>query len=118
MILVDKALAERQRSGNPVRVAIVGAGYNGRNVAYQIVHSFPGLRLVAVANRTLAAAKAVVAGAGITDARIVDTVSGVEAAIRDHCVAITDDASVVCQADGIDAVIEATGTVEFGCGVG
>jgi predicted homoserine dehydrogenase-like protein len=117
MILVDKALAERQRSGNPVRVAIVGAGYSGRNVAYQLVHSFPGLRLVAIANRTLAAAKAVVAGAGITDARTVDTLSGVETAMRDHCVAITDNAAAVCEAEGIDAVIEATGTVEFGCGV-
>ena len=117
MILVDKALAERQSSGNPVRVAIVGAGYSGRNVAYQIVHSFPGLRLVAIANRTLAAAKDVVAGAGITDVRTVDTVSGVETAMGDHCVAITDNAAAVCQANGIDAIIEATGTVEFGCGV-
>ena len=56
MILVDKALAERQAQGKPVRVAIVGAGYSGRNIAYQIIHSVPGLRTVAIANRSLAAA--------------------------------------------------------------
>ncbi len=52
MILIDKALAERQRSGQPVRVALVGAGYSGRNIAYQILKSFPGMHLVAIANRT------------------------------------------------------------------
>ena len=66
MILVDKALAEREQNGNPIRVAIVGAGYSGRNIAYQIIHSFPGLRLVAIANRTLTAAHAALAGAGVT----------------------------------------------------
>jgi predicted homoserine dehydrogenase-like protein len=117
MILVDKALAERERNGNPVRVAIVGAGYSGRNIAYQIAHSFPGLRLVAMANRTLTAAHAALAGAGITAVRNVDTTPAVEKAIRDQCVAVTDNAAALCEADGIDAVIEATGTVEFACGV-
>ena len=108
MILVDKALAERERNGNPVRVAIVGAGYSGRNIAYQIAHSFPGLRLVAMANRTLTAAQAALAGAGITDVRTVDTTPTVERAIREQCVAVTDNALAVCEADGIDVVIEAT----------
>lgn len=117
MILVDKALAERVRDNNPVRVAIVGAGYSGRNVAYQIVHSFPGLRLVAISNRTLAAAHAAITAAGLTAIRTVETAPAIEQAIRDECVAITDDATLVCEADGVDVVIEATGTVEFGCGV-
>jgi predicted homoserine dehydrogenase-like protein len=117
MILVDKALAERERNGNPVRVAIVGAGYSGRNIAYQIIHSFPGLQLVAIANRTLSAAQAAVADAGLTGMRTVDSLSALEQAIHDRSVAITNDAALVCEADGIDVVIEATGTVEFGCGV-
>ena len=117
MILVDKALAERARNGNPVRVAIVGAGYSGRNIAYQIIHSFPGLRLVAMANRTLAAAQAAVAAAGVSDIRHVDSRQELEEASRHQCVAITEDASLICEADGIDVVVEATGTVEFGGGV-
>src|SRR5579863_4550892 len=98
MILVDKALAERERNGNPVRVAIVGAGYSGRNIAYQIAHSFPGLRLVAMANRTLTAAHAALAGAGITAVRNVDTTPAVEKAVRDQCVAVTDNAAALCEA--------------------
>ena len=116
MILVDKALAERERSGNPVRVAIVGAGYSGRNIAYQIAHAFPGLRLVAVANRTLSAAHEAVAAAGFTAIRRVDSPAALDHVDRDQC-AITDDAAVVCEAAAVDVVIEATGTVEFGCGV-
>ena len=117
LILVDKALAERQQKGNPVRVAIVGAGYSGRNIAYQIVKSFPGLRLVAIANRTLAAAGEAYSSAGVTDVRVVENQNALEQTIRDERVAVTDDAAVVCEAEGIDAVVEATGTIEFGAGV-
>ena len=117
MILVDKALAERQQKGNPVRVAIVGAGYSGRNIAYQIIKYFPGLRLVAIANRTIVAARQAYSVAGVTEVRTVETRNALEQAIRDERFTVTDDAAVVCEAEGIDALIEATGTIEFGAGV-
>ena len=117
MILVDKALAERQQKGNPVRVAMVGAGYSGRNIAYQIIKSFPGLRLVAIANRTLAAAREAYSAAGVTEVHTVENQNALEQAIRDERFAVTDDAAVACEAEGIDAIIEATGTIEFGARV-
>jgi predicted homoserine dehydrogenase-like protein len=117
LILVDKALAERQAQGKPVRVAIVGAGYSGRNIAYQIIHSVPGLRPVAIANRSLAAARDAYAAAGIAGVRSVDTPNALAQSIRGGGFAVTDDASVVCEADGVDAIIEATGTIEFAAGV-
>ena len=117
MVLVDKALAKRQNSGNPIKVAIVGAGYSGRSVAYQIVKSFPAMRLVAMSNRTLQTAVDAYALAGATDVRAVDSRKALEAAMAERRFAVTDDASLICEADGIDAVIEATGTVEFGAAV-
>jgi predicted homoserine dehydrogenase-like protein len=117
MILVDKALARRQQTGNPIRVAIVGAGYSGRNIAYQIIKSFPALRLVAISNRTLTAAHEAYSSAGVTNAQVVENHNALEQAIRDGRFAVTDDASVICEAEGIDAIIEATGTIEFGAGV-
>ena len=51
MILVDTALAEREREGRPIRVGMVGAGFMGQGLTNQIVHSVPGMRMVAVANR-------------------------------------------------------------------
>ena len=66
MIIVDTALQARAEAGNPVRVGMIGAGFMARGIANSILHSFPGMRLVAVANRTtrgaLAVALAFVAG--------------------------------------------------------
>ena len=117
MILVDKALEKRRDAGNPVRVALVGAGYSGRNIAHQIVHSFPGLELVAISNRTIERARQAYSIAGVTEVSTVANRQSLEQAIRAKRPAITDDADVVCQAQGIDAIIEATGTIGFGAGV-
>jgi predicted homoserine dehydrogenase-like protein len=117
MIIVDTALQKREENDNPVRVAIVGAGYQGRGVALQILTSMTGMRLVAVANRTIDRARQAYAQAGVEDVQQVSTVSALEDAIDRGQYAITDDAALVCKAAGIDAIIEATGTIEFGANV-
>ena len=53
MIIVDKALERRELDGNPIRVGMVGAGYMGQGMAAVIERNMTGMRLVAVANRTL-----------------------------------------------------------------
>jgi predicted homoserine dehydrogenase-like protein len=117
MIIVDTALEKRFQENNPVRVAIVGAGYMGRGVALQIVSAFRGLRLVAISNRTIATAAAAYRQAGIPEVSTVETVSQLEAAMAAGKYCITDDALLLCQAEGIDAIIEATGEIEFGAQV-
>ena len=52
MILIDEALRAREAEGRPLRVGMVGAGFMARGVARQFRRAQPGLRLVAVANRT------------------------------------------------------------------
>lgn len=117
MILVDNALRKRAEAGQPVRVAMVGAGFMGRGIANQIINSVPGMELVAIANRHLGGAKRAYTEAGIEDAVNVTRVADLEDAIRRAQPAVTEDASLVCQADGIDAVVEVTGAVEFGAQV-
>ena len=40
MIIVDRALEQRERDGNPIRVGMIGAGFMGRAMARQIsVHA-------------------------------------------------------------------------------
>ena len=117
MIIVDTALKKREEDNNPIRVALVGAGYQGRGVALQILTAMTGMRLVAVANRTVAKAENAYAQAGIDDVQHVSTVSALEDAMARDRYAVTDDAMLVCEADGIDAIIEATGTIEFGATV-
>jgi predicted homoserine dehydrogenase-like protein len=116
MVIVDTALEKRQQEGKPVRVALIGAGYMGRGIALQII-GMVGMRLVAISNRTIAEAERAYREAGVSTARSVESVSQLEAAIAKNQYAITDEATLLCQAEGIDAVIEATGEVEFGARV-
>jgi predicted homoserine dehydrogenase-like protein len=93
MIIVDKALENRHRQGNPIRVAMVGAGYMGRGIALQIVTATVGMELVAISNRTLSEAKQAYHQAGIGEpVRTVETVAQLEEAIAQSQYAITDEA--------------------------
>jgi predicted homoserine dehydrogenase-like protein len=114
MIIVDHALEKRQKNNNPVRVAMVGAGFMGRGIALQIQNSVPGMELVAIANRHLNAARRAYQEAGVDECRAVETTAQIEEAISRRQYAITEDAQIVCRAEGIDAIIEVTGAVEFG----
>ncbi len=117
MILVDKALEKRQAENNPIRVALVGAGFMGRGIALQIIHSVPGLRLVAIANRHLEGAGRAYREAGVESPCAVETEAQLEAAIARGHYAITDNALLVCRAANVDAIMEVTGAVEFGARV-
>ena len=117
MIIVDRALEQRQREGRPVRVAMVGAGAMGRGIALQILSTVAGMRLVAISNRHVDAARRVYLEAGAQDVRAVETVTGLEDCIARGQYAVTDDALLLCRAGGIDAVLEVTGTIEFGAHV-
>jgi len=100
MVILDRRLDERARAGEPVNVALVGSGFMGRAVARRLVAT-TGLRLVAVANRTLAAAEAALADAGADASRT----------------AVTTDAKAVCREASVDVVIEATGAIDHGAQV-
>lgn len=112
MIIVDKALEQRQKDGNPVRVALVGAGYMGRGITLQILTALVGMRLVAISNRTLSEAERAYREAGANSVKV-ETVDQLEESIESGKYAITDDAMLLCQARGIDVIIESTGDVEF-----
>ena len=116
MIIVDRALAARAEAGNPVRVGMIGAGAMGRGIARQILTRFPGLRLVAIANRTLARA-ADAYGTAEAHAIEVTSVEELEDAQRRGRYAVTDDAGLLCDAPSIEILIEVTGTVEYAAGM-
>ncbi len=117
MIIVDRALQARAEAGKPVKVAMIGAGFMGRGIANQIVNSVPGMEIVAISNRKIDAAKQAYSEAGIENIQVVSTVTQLEDAIARGEYAVTEDAMLLCQAEGIDALIEVTGAVEFGAQV-
>ncbi|MEM7061571.1 MAG: Gfo/Idh/MocA family oxidoreductase [Cyanobacteria bacterium P01_B01_bin.77] len=114
MIIVDTALKARAEASNPVRIGMIGAGFMGRGIANQIIHSVPGMELVAVFNRSLDGAKRAYQEAGIEHIQTVSTVAELEDAINKRQPAVTEDASLLCKAENIDALVEVTGTIEFG----
>jgi predicted homoserine dehydrogenase-like protein len=117
MIIVDTALKKRLAAGNPVRVAMVASGYMGRGIALQILSANPGMRLVAIVNRTADQAERAYREAGATQTRSVSNVAQLEKAIADGVYAVTDDPTVVCQSPSVEAIIETSGDVEFGARV-
>jgi predicted homoserine dehydrogenase-like protein len=111
-VFLDTALREREASGRPVRVALVGAGATGRAIALQLGTPAPGIRLVAVANRTMANAERAFREAGITEWRHVETAREAESAIHSGLPVLTEDPLVMTECGAIDVIVEVTGTVE------
>lgn len=113
MFIVDTALKAREEAGNPVRVGMIGAGFMARGITNQILNSVPGMELVAISNRNVDKAKRSYQEAGVEEVAVVTTAGDLEKAIASGNYAVTDDPYLLCQAEGIDALIEVTGAIEF-----
>ena len=98
-------------------MAMVGAGFMGRGIAYQICRYVPGMELVAICNRHLAKAAEAFRLAGISSPQVPKDRSQLETFITRGEYAITNDFQVLCEAENIDAVIEVTGSIDYGAEV-
>ena len=113
MIIVDNALRARAEAGNPIRVGMIGAGFMGRGLLNQTVHSVPGERMVAVYNRHLEKAVEAYRYAGL-DPVVVQQERELDDAIANDRPAVTDDWTLLTRSSQIDALVDVTGAVEFG----
>jgi predicted homoserine dehydrogenase-like protein len=113
MIIVDKALEKLASQGKYVRVGMVGAGAMAHGIAMQITGAVPGMRVVAISNRTIDNAKSAYNKAGVDELETVETVAQLNEAISRGKYSITRNPMLLCEAEGIDAIIEVTGHVEF-----
>jgi predicted homoserine dehydrogenase-like protein len=116
MVILDRRLDERAQAGNPVNVALVGSGFMGRAVVRRLRRA-SGIRLVAVANRTLETAEAALASAGEHSIRRASDAGEVDSVAAASGTAVSSDWAAVCRAESVDVVIEATGTVDHGAEV-
>ena len=117
VIAADTVLAQRESDGNPVRVAMVGAGVTARMIALQLATPILGMRLVAIANRTVEKATQAFSNAGVPDAEVVLDLGRLEENVHRGRASVVKEPNLVCQAGNIDVIIEVTGTVEFGAHV-
>ena len=117
MMSVDTTLQQREAKGDPIRVGMVGAGATGRAIALQLGTPVPGMRLVAIANRTPAHAERAFREAGVQEWKRAGSARDAEAAIARGVPVVADDPSVLTGCDAIDILLEVTGTVEAGASV-
>ncbi len=110
---VDTALIEREATGRPIRVGIIGAGGAARAIALQLGTPVPGIRLVALANRTPANGERALREAGIAEWKRVDSARQANAEIARGRAVLAEDPLALTGCESIDLVLEATGTVEY-----
>ena len=116
-MIYDRLLRERAAAGKPVRVGMLGAGFMARGITNQIVNSVPGMVLAVICNRNIERARAAYEQAGVREVEVVESKAALAACIRDGRPAITSDPMLLCEAEGLDCLIDATGAIEYGATV-
>ena len=112
-------LVEREKSGKPIRIGLIGSGEMGTDIVTRVAH-MPGIEIGAISELNLPnATRAVdIAFQEKGHAREVSKASDVTRAIEAGKVAVTNDAALVYGNDLIDVVIDATGVPAVGAEIG
>src|SRR6476619_5397080 len=103
-------LQARETEQRPIRVGIVGAGATGRAIALQLGTPPSGMRLAAIANRTIANGERALREAGIDEWSRASSAKDVEKVISAGRTALTEDPKALIECDAVDILVEVTGT--------
>ncbi len=114
MIIIDTLLQKRAEENNPIKVGVIGAGFMGAAIVMQICKYKPGIKVVALYNRHIEKARDAYIKAGINEIENPATVAALERNIDEGKFSITDDATLLTDAQNIEAIVEVTGAIEFG----
>jgi predicted homoserine dehydrogenase-like protein len=117
MIIVDKALQARAKQGNPVKVAILGAGFMAQGLTNQIVNSVPAMSMAAIYSRKPQKAIHVLTYSGLENPIEAITQSQLDDAIRDGKPVFTQDVMLLARSEHVNVIVDTTGSVEFGAHV-
>ncbi len=112
-------LAERQKSGNPIRIGLVGTGEMGTDI-FTGIAQMEGIVIGSVCERTggKAALAAKIAYGEDGHTSEVSTHDQMSAAIENGKIAVTQDMDLALSHGMIDVVIDATGIPEAGADIG
>ncbi|MDI6726424.1 MAG: Gfo/Idh/MocA family oxidoreductase [Smithellaceae bacterium] len=104
-------LKRRQHEGRPLRVGLIGAGKFGSMYLAQAL-STPGIHLMAIADLAPARAQSAMKRVGFPAEQI--QAESLDNALSHGATFITDDASAMINAPGLDVIIDATGSPSAG----
>lgn len=110
-----RELSRREARKQPIRVGVIGAGFMGKGLVYQL-SKMPGMRPSLVVNRTPEKAVAAYVESGYPREQVIvsDDPETLARAIRDGRPAVATAAGIAGAVPTLDVVIEATGAVELG----
>jgi predicted homoserine dehydrogenase-like protein len=108
-------LQERQASGSPIRVGLVGCGQMGSGLVH-MTNQMAGMDTVAISdidpNRALATLKEMAVPA--SEICCTNKLNEAEDALKAGKYLVTEDALLLAKLESLDAVVEATGLAEIG----
>lgn len=117
MVIVDTALQKRENQGNLLQVGLVGAGFISSGLVNQIERYIPGMRVAAIANRTINKATKCFIDAGIQDISTVTDSESIDLNVEFNRYSVCQDPAILCASSKIDIIVEVTGTIDFGAQV-
>jgi len=117
VIIVDKALREREAQGRPIRVGMIGAGFMAQGLGNQIVNSVPGMQLGAIYARKVERGAGIFEYSGMPGAVVTTSSTEFEDALKSGRGAVTDDPFLLTRSEQLDVLVDLTGSVEFGARV-
>ncbi|RDV13701.1 NAD(P)-dependent oxidoreductase [Pontibacter diazotrophicus] len=112
MIIVDNFLKVREQEGNPIRVGLFGAGEMAKGLVNQVMRYTPGMEIAVIANRTLSKAQEAYEYTETT-AEVCDDLESLQRCMDKGGYAVTTNAELLCEVNGLDILVEATGTIEY-----
>ncbi len=113
MILIDTVLKKRERTDNPIKIGIVGAGEMAKGLINQIHKHTPGMCVSATFNRSLDKPIDAYETAGIDMYKIVETEADFESAIKSQTPIITQNVDLLIKSKNIDIIVDMTGSIDF-----
>ena len=108
---LHRMLLERAEKGTPIRVGLIGAGKFGSMFLAQALLT-PGLHVLGIADLDVARARESCRRTHWPAERV--AAPSFAAALKTGTTRLTDDASALIAADGLDVVVEATGSPSAG----
>jgi len=116
---LNDLLREREESGRPIRLALVGAGQMGRGMISQMERMMKGIRAVAVADIAVDRVVKAYEEAGVPadDLVVTSDVAAADQALQAGKRVATPDASLLSRLSPVEVVVEASGVPEVGARV-
>lgn len=118
MLGINRELEKLEKSGKQINVGLVGAGQMGRGMISQIA-SMNGMRVAATSDIQIENVTRAYELAGVPAEEVVvagNLEEAAQAVKENKSVALTD-AELLCEVEGIDVIVDATGVPEVGASV-